>query len=342
MANRENTSTSQWLIGLILFVAIGFAALSILLSDNTGRKGNQLSSEFQYNIDRLRVTDPSLIIGEEITTAIKINLATPHSIALSSADDLYITNGTEVHSFTKTGNKRSFRIDTDNEITAIHVAQDGMIFLGIQDRIETYDAAGQLLSKWESLDAKAIVSAIGTVDEAVFIADRGNRTVHHYDRSGKAIAPFGYFVIPSPFFDLVVSSENVHVVNPGEHRIETYSFKGDLVSWWGEFSCLDPKGFCGCCNPVNIALLPGQEGFVATEKGLTRVKMYGQEGSFTGFVAGTEQFKEHDQAIASPSYPLKRTALDVAIGSDGRIYVLDPALAEVRIFQKKTNNDEEM
>ncbi|MBM3243119.1 hypothetical protein FJZ31_43220, partial [Candidatus Poribacteria bacterium] len=46
---------------------------------------------------------------------------------------------------------------------------------------------------------------------------------------------------------------------------------------------MDIDGFCGCCNPVNFAMLPDGR-FVTCEKGLPRVKIYDADGTFSGVV----------------------------------------------------------
>ena len=67
--------------------------------------------------------------------------------------------------------------------------------------------------------------------------------VHILDLEGRVVERMGgadpdrhmpSFVIPSPYFDLVVGpDETLWVVNPGMRRIESYSFTGELQSMWG-------------------------------------------------------------------------------------------------------------
>jgi hypothetical protein len=110
------------------------------------------------------------------------------------------------------------------------------------------------------------------------------------------------------------------VVNPGLHRIEAYTFDGDLEFWWGKAStAID--GFSGCCNPVNFALMP-DGGFVTSEKGLPRVKIYDIEGAFQSVVLGADVLNTYGRGIA----------LDVAADSQGRILLLDPIKRVFRIF----------
>ncbi|MHC4639708.1 MAG: NHL repeat-containing protein, partial [Planctomycetota bacterium] len=126
------------------------------------------------------------------------------------------------------------------------------------------------------------MTSIAVYENNVFAADAGNRIVMRYDTQGKLINTIGQknternipgFLIPSPYFDLAVGKDGLlRVVNPGLHRIEAYTFDGDLEFWWGRTSTL-VEGFCGCCNPVNFAILDDRS-FVTCEKGLVRVKIY--------------------------------------------------------------------
>ena len=79
----------------------------------------------------------------------------------------------------------------------------------------------------------------------------------------------------------------VHVVNPGRHRIESY-LDGHFEGFWGKPEN-SAEGFCGCCNPVALAMLPDQR-FITAEKFIPRVKVYSADGKFVGVVAGAEVF----------------------------------------------------
>ena len=152
----------------------------------------------------------------------------------------------------------------------------------MEDHVEVYDADGSRLASWEPLGDETVLTSIAEHDGNVFVADAGHRIVLHYDTSGTLIGHIGEkdpdrnipgFFIPSPHFDLAVSRDGLlRVVDPGRNRIDAYTLDGDLEFWWGKRSN-DIDGFCGCCNPVNFALLPNS-GFVTAEKGLERVKAY--------------------------------------------------------------------
>jgi hypothetical protein len=88
------------------------------------------------------------------------------------------------------------------------------------------------------------------------------------------------------------------------------------------------EGFCGCCNPTHMAILPDGS-FVTSEKGLPRVKIHAQSGELKAVVAAPDSFAEHT------------VGLDLAVDSAGRILVLDPVARAVRIFSEKAGHPRE-
>jgi hypothetical protein len=187
------------------------------------------------------------------------------------------------------------------------------------------------------------LTSIAASEEDVFVADAGNRVVVRYDRDGNVVAQIGKkdpaknapgFVIPSGYFDLAVSGDGLlRVVNPGKLRVDAYTFDGYFEFSWGHRS-VEIDGFCGCCNPVNIAVLP-DGGFVTCEKGLVRVKTYDSQGEFQSVVAGPAQLvRDGDVRVCDLPEECQAGGFDVAVDAAGRIYVLDTIKNVVRIFTR--------
>ncbi|MBI1387162.1 MAG: hypothetical protein GC154_01775 [bacterium] len=309
--------------------------MSIVSTDRFGEKGNGLGPEYQYDLSELRKTDPAMILYKEASPRINTGHSWGRAIAVGPEDQIYTLGGQQLHVFDSTGKRLPLTIERDKELTAVTVLKDGSIYLGVTDHIEIFDASGQLKSQWESIGSGAEITSIVVTPDIVFAADFGSRSVIRYDASGQKLDSFGDFNLPSNYFDLAYTSDGqLLAANTGEHRIETYDLKGNLMSWWGEFSNQEPDKFCGCCNPISFALLPGQSGIVTCEKGLTRVKVYDKEGRFVGFVAGAESFDQRDGLTATPEYCYNRMGLDVAVDSQGRVLVLEPVMAEIRVYQR--------
>jgi hypothetical protein len=113
-----------------------------------------------------------------------------------------------------------------------------------------------------------------------------------------------------------------------------YTVDGDLEMSWGKPS-MGIAGFCGCCNPVGLAVL-GDGRCVTFEKGLPRVKVYGAAGELESVVAGPDAFADaaKELKVAAPeSGP--HGGLDGLVDADGRVWVLDLITATVQVFKRK-------
>jgi hypothetical protein len=226
------------------------------------------------------------------------------------------------------------------------VTEDGTLYVGLKDHVEVFDRAGQRTATWDSLGEEAVLTSIAVYRNDVFVADAGHRVVLRYDLEGTLIDHIGEkdpekgitgFVIPSANFDLAVAPDGLlRVANPGESRIEIYTLDGDLELFWGEAS-MRITGFCGCCNPVNFAMLDDGS-YVTAEKGLVRVKVYNPDGSFRGVVAGPEQLvKGGVSRVFTNAADAEAGGFDVAVDSRGRVYVLDTIENRIRIFVSKAD-----
>ncbi len=140
------------------------------------------------------------------------------------------------------------------------------------------------------------------------------------------------FIVPSPFLDVLIHRDGLlRVNNPGRHRVEAYTFDGDLEAAWGKPTA-GIEGFCGCCNPIAIAALADGR-LVTCEKGIPRVKIYSAAGDFESVVAGAESFPENAHACTDLNDCI-HGGIDAAVDSGGRIYILDIVTSDVRVMQR--------
>jgi hypothetical protein len=341
-------------IGLVVIVAI----VAMLRLDATGEKGSGLGTDFKYSLEQLAKIDPNLILYEESIRPINTGFELTHAVAVDFKGYIYVAGDNAIRVFENSGKLlNEIELSEAPRCLAIEIADDVedtsnnlKIYVTMKDHVEIYNGRGKLLSRWQGLGDDAVLTSIAVSKKDVFVADAGNRIVLRYDKAGTIINRIGRkdedrnipgFVIPSPYFDVAVGRDGLlRVVNPGIHKIEAYTFEGDLEFSWGEFSS-GVKGFCGCCNPVNFAILQGDDpsgaddSFVTCEKGLTRVKVYDPFGEFIGVVAGPEQLVEGGKVeICDTPVECQLGGFDVAVDVGGRVFVLDTIKNIVRIFSR--------
>jgi hypothetical protein len=211
----------------------------------------------------------------------------------------------------------------------VTVDRDGILYVGISNHVAV--CRGEMIAEWKPFDPQSVVTSISVRGNDVWVADAGKRMVWRCNRDGKIIGRFAEknearnapgLVIPSPYFDVAMGSDGLlRVADTGRHRIELYAMDGTLVSSWGQPSMAE-EGFCGCCNPTDIAILPDGR-VVTSEKKIPRVKIYQGDGRFIGTIAGAETFDPQTAGI------------DLAADAKGRIYALDPVRGEVRVYEEK-------
>ncbi|MCF7707644.1 MAG: NHL repeat-containing protein [Verrucomicrobia bacterium] len=287
-----------------------------------------------YDMSKLAEVDPALIRYREKG---RFGCDMEESVALwiDNGDLVYVCGDECVNVFDRVGRKRT-TLKVGGRPRAVCSVDGDRILVAVGDRIVILDSEGGVLSDTGSLGERSVVTSIAVGGEGtIFAADAGEKCIWKISADGKVLSKnrgdtegggVG-FVIPSPFFDIAFDADGLlWATNTGEHRIEAYNEEGEISRSWGK-PTMAIEGFCGCCNPVNISILNDGR-FVTAEKGLPRVKVYSADGEFECVVAPPNSF---------PGLMRKRPAgrmraLDVAVNSDGEVYVLDTGSSQVRIF----------
>lgn len=221
-------------------------------------------------------------------------------------------------------------------------APDGTLYLGVGDHVEVFSAAGRRLKVWDPPAKRSWISGLAISEQAVFVADSGHRVVWKCGLEGAIGGRIGErdqkrevpgFVLPSPYLDVEWAPDGLlRVNNPGRHRVEFYTPEGHLELAWGRpgmaIDC-----FSGCCNPINLALLP--DGTVVTcEKGLPRVKLHSPHGELLGVVAGVETFPENAKTGAGEGFgDGVRASLDAVTDPENRVYILDTVTRLIHVME---------
>jgi hypothetical protein len=227
----------------------------------------------------------------------------------------------------------------------VAVGPDGNVYVGFRDHIEVFDPkASKAIAAWKGVSERTWFTGLAVAGDSLFAADAGNRCVLRYDKSGKVAARLGAkdkeknvsgLIVPSPYLKVQIAPDGLlRLNNPGRHRVEVHTLDGDLELFWGKAGA-GIESFCGCCNPVGLAVLPDGR-CVTAEKGLPRVKVYSSSGEFESVVAGPETFPENARAGSGrdPSDGLLG-GLDVAVDRLGRILILDLVTARVHVMEAK-------
>jgi hypothetical protein len=318
------------------------ATLFLGLNPATASAASARDNPFSYSVDRYRKVDPKWLRYDK-AGSFEVPRPDPRRIAMDRQDRLYLAAGQEVVVMDRAGSPTS-SIPCDAPVRCIAVAADGVRYFGFKEHIEVFGARGERTARWDTIPGRPFVTGITASEQDLFVADAGNRVVLRYDRSGTLVGRIGErdrnrgipgLIVPSACLDVELGSDGLlRVNNPGRHRVEIYTFDGDLELAWGRPSAAI-DGFCGCCNPVNLELLSDGR-CVTYEKGLPRVKVYSATGELEAVVAGPDQFVE--VGSISPSLDAEGApggVLDGAIDSQGRIYVLDIVGRRVNVWQRK-------
>jgi len=324
------------------FVSRTAAILGLTGVDSSGKAaGSGSSNSFAYDISRLQKTDPKLIAYRELTRW-RCARKQAKRLAVGPDDRIHVCAGNYLTAFNSEG-QPGLDIALSDPVCCATIGKDGTIYAGLRDHLEVFDAKGGHRATWASPDRRSWFTGLTLGDKDVFAADSGNRVILRYDKTGKLIGRIGEkntergvpgFIVPSPYLTVAINPDGLlRVNNPGRHRVETYTFDGDFEGAWGKpTAAID--GFCGCCNPIAMALLPDGR-LVLGEKGLPRVKIYSSAGEFESVVAGAESFPDNARACSGLN-DCAHGGLDVAVDSQGRIYILDIVTNEVRVMQRKS------
>lgn len=322
--------------------AAGVAGLEALERDARAAGGDTAKNPFAYDIDSVSRFDPRLLKYGEVkkfSTAGK----EPRRIAVGPDDHVYVATASGVQVLDQSGNSLR-QIDTETAARCMAVADDGTVYIGLRRQVEVFDRQGRHVSSWQAPTQKTWFTGMSVAANDVFAADSANRVILRYDRSGKLAGRIGEknpqrnipgLIVPSPYLDVKTGSDGLlRVNNPGRHRVEVFTPGGDLEFSFGKPS-IGIEGFCGCCNPVGLALFPDGR-CVTCEKGLPRVKVYSVERLLESVVAGPETFGNNGR----PGQVSERAdgtlgGLDAAIDSQGRILVLDLVSGDIRVMRAK-------
>ena len=313
---KEHRSFSK--IVLLLLCCIGAAWLCAALLYNDNRPLERKTQAGQGG-----PAGSSGVSGYRETAVFSFNVPGARSIAVDAEGYIWIAGS---GALVKHGpdSRRLLEIPLPEPAHAAAAGADGRIYVAFKRHIRVYGPLGRKISEWTGLGEKAYLTSLSVQHGLAAAADYGQRTVWCFDTGGRLRGRITGpektgFIMPSASFDAAVAeSDRLWVVHPGQRKVQLYAIAGALLRSWGE-STARMSGFCGCCNPAHIALLP--DGAVVTsEKGIRRVKVYDRLGRLNSVVASSEKLGRGNSGF------------DIAVDSGGKIYILDTVKNIVRIF----------
>lgn len=308
----------------IIYRTMSLAAVVILalIISGCGRRSHNIAmDDYNKRVNELSRTNQADLLYAE-TSEYTIKMDQVRGIAVDRQDNIYVVGDRSIIPFTSTGSPRPPILQ---EYAPYAIAVDnGNLYVAMQDHVRVFTTRGVYVSVWDSHDLDSRFCSISCNGSDVFIGDAGNRVVLHYNTEGTLLGVIGkgHFVAPSRHLDVcAVSNGSVWAVNPGKHTIALYNNLGSRSKSWG-ISSLAAKGFSGCCNPTDIALTK-DGGFITSEKGIPRIKLYDKNGKFVCIIAPPEAFDSTSEG------------LDVAVDSKGRVLVLDTKRKSIRVFERR-------
>lgn len=299
---------------LPVLVITVFVSLVVVLAarEFTGR---QTATETSIGASALKMT--ALF---RHASSFDVSMKEPRGIAVTTSGNIIVCGSRTVEILSPTGALiHEYVINGTAECVAID--EDGAVYLGMVDHVTVLDTTLDSIRDWTVLDDRSIITSIAISGERVFVADAGARTVWVFDRGGMLTNMISGFVVPSPYFDVATGpAGQVWIVDPGRHSITLFDAEGERSTSFGRYS-IAADGFGGCCNPTNIAVR--SDGTIVTaEKGVTKMKLFGGNGEFFGFVAGPRDFPNYDADI------------DLAPGAQGELLILSPRVRQIFVYEK--------
>jgi hypothetical protein len=314
------------IISILLVLAAVIVGL-VVIDVMDSRPDKRPDNPYEYSVSQFASVDTALI---KYTEAIDFTFGDLDLRGIAFANNrLYLVEDNYLLIVSPEGEKLA-KSELPESPVCVTASSKG-IYIGFRNYIGEYNPDGQLVKNWKPLNDSTVLTSLSVTDSLLFAADAGNRRVLRYHTNGTLSGSFTGkrdsgdlhgFIIPSPFFELAVTSDGeLWVVNPGKHAFENYTYEGELRGFW-EKTAMTIDGFSGCCNPAQMAVMPDGS-FVTAEKGMVRIKIHKASGEVLCVVAPAAEF------------PGDTHAPDLAVSPSGDIYALDYERKMIRVFQLK-------
>ncbi|MEL6105763.1 MAG: hypothetical protein AAFU85_07000 [Planctomycetota bacterium] len=220
--------------------------------------------------------------------------------------------------------------------------EDGSIYIGGEYRIVRIDADGVVTDKAKIVDVipntndDTHVSGLAVTDEYLFVAIGTGRSLRATEEIVRLTRDLKEptVIVDRQFgccshIDMAVHGETLYVAENSRHRVNQFSFDGELTGQFGKRDRTGIEGFAACCNPVNFDI--SGRTIVTAESGIGRVKSFDLDGNFKQLIGYVDTTKfDRGSRVASLS-----CYIPVEVGPAGdRIYVMDVRARSIRVLER--------
>ncbi|MEO1530226.1 MAG: hypothetical protein AAFX06_32955 [Planctomycetota bacterium] len=220
---------------------------------------------------------------------------------------------------------------------------DGSIYIGGEYRIVRIDPNGVITDKAKIVDVipdtsnDTHVSGLAVTEKYLFVAIGTGRSLRATEEIVRLTRDLKEptVIVDRQFgccshIDMAVHDETLYIAENSRHRVNLFSFDGELLDQFGKRDRTGIEGFAACCNPVNLDI--AGEMIVTAESGIGRVKSFDLEGNFQQLIGYVDTTKfDRGSRVASLSCYIP---VEVGPGGD-RIYVMDVRARSIRVLERK-------
>lgn len=331
--------------GFIVLGILGAGVAGWIVSRNLKASSKTSGpNPFEYEVEAFEKVDPQLICFTEIRQRHFSQHAVRKVAGLKGL--YYVVAGSDIIQLDSNWNP-VFTHSFPEPVKSVSFDEGKTMVVALRRSWERIHLESGERTSFSAVEDRSFFSDIVIHDGEVFLADSGMRCVQRLDWKGQLINTIGGedkytgqrgLILPSPCLSIAMGQDGLlRVNNPGRHRVEIHTKEGDLELYWGKASA-GIDGFCGCCNPVSVAVR-ADGSCITAEKGLPRVKLYSPIGEFIGVVAGPETFKENLEAQKSTDRDESVHAnLGVFVNDDDSVMVVDPVAQGLHQFEYVTRS----